>query len=98
MFDDPIVAWQHGPVVESIYRKYKSYESNPITPEEFDVSVIPAEISNILEDVYLNSGQFSPWKLRNMTHEETPWLTTAKNGVISTAKIKKYFEENYIES
>ena len=98
LFDDPIVAWQHGPVVESIYRKYKSYESNPITPEEFDVSVIPAEISNILEDVYLNFGQFSAWKLRNMTHEETPWLTTAKNGVISTAKIKKYFEENYIES
>ena len=26
LFDDPIVAWQHGPVVESIYHKYKSYE------------------------------------------------------------------------
>ena len=23
LFDDPIVAWQHGPVVESVYHEYK---------------------------------------------------------------------------
>lgn len=97
LFDDDIVAWEHGPVVAGIYRRYRSYGSGAIEPEQFDDSTIPKEISNILEDVYQNFGQFSAWKLRDMTHAETPWKTTPKNDVISTGKIKKYFKEHYIE-
>ena len=98
LFDDEIMAWKHGPVVESIYHKYKSFESGAITPEEFDVNSVNSEITGILEEVYQNFGQFSAWKLRNMTHEETPWKTTPINCVISPSIIKDYFEKNYIEA
>ncbi len=97
LFDNEIVAWANGPAVESVYHHYKSYESNCITPEEFNVKLIPDEVLDILEDVFLNFGQYSDWKLRDMTHNETPWQNTLKNSVINIDEIKKYFKNHYIE-
>ncbi|WP_088005585.1 Panacea domain-containing protein [Indiicoccus explosivorum] len=36
MFKDPIYAWKHGPVVESVYDAFKSYGSHLIPYEEDD--------------------------------------------------------------
>lgn len=33
-FDEPIVHWRHGPVVESVYQKYKAYGAENITDKE----------------------------------------------------------------
>ncbi len=33
LFEEPILAWAHGPVVESVYHEYKAYGSSGI---EFD--------------------------------------------------------------
>ena len=96
LFDDNIVAWKHGPVVESIYHEYKSFEGGSITNVDTAFDSMSNEIMEILESVYQMFGQFSAWKLRNMTHEETPWKTTAKNSVIDTEKIKQFFMENYL--
>lgn len=52
----------------------------------------------MLENVYEVFGQFSAWKLRDMTRQETPWKETMKNHVISKESIKKYFQENYAET
>ena len=56
------------------------------------------EENGILEDVYDEFGQYSAWKLRNMTHEETPWQSTPQNEVISQAAIADYFRANYVEA
>lgn len=99
LFEDEIQAWTHGPVVPNIYRKYKENGSCGINYDGcFDYKKIDKATESILEEVYEEFGQFSAWKLRNMTHEEKPWQETAKNGVISTDSIKKYFEENYLEN
>lgn len=98
LFDEDIQAWEHGPVVPEIYHKYKSYGKSGIDLDEpFDEGVIDEETRNILESVYNEFGQYSAWKLRNMTHEETPWKETMKNEVISKESIKKYFAAHYIE-
>ena len=98
LFNDKILAWQHGPVVEKIYHKYKHYESRGIDEEIiFNTEQIDLKTRRILEDVYDVFGQYSAWKLRNMTHEETPWLNTRKNDCISNELIKEYFKANYIE-
>ena len=47
----------------------------------------------LLESVYEEFGQYSAWKLRNMTHKETPWLSTKKNDVIRLDVIEKYFKD-----
>lgn len=98
LFDDAIVAWEHGPVVVDVYHEYRGNGRNGIP---FNDSLEPKEQytqeeSSILESVYEEFGQYSAWKLRNMTHKETPWLSTNKNEVIRLDVIKKYFKENYV--
>ena len=98
LFNDPIVAWRHGPVVESVYHEYKVYGSSGIEfKEAFDFDVFDPETTSILEEVYDCFGQYSAWKLRNMTHDERPWKETNLNSVIDAELIKSYFQEEYVE-
>ena len=41
--------------------------------------------------MYTVYGQFSAWKLRNMTHREPPWRDTPKGDVITHKILKEYF-------
>ncbi len=97
LFENKIYAWEHGPVIPEIYHEYKSFGKSGIDfTEQYNIDIIDNETKEILEQVYDEFGQYSAWKLRNMTHEETPWRTTAKNDVIPNDVIKKFFLENYI--
>lgn len=97
LFDDPIVAWQHGPVVENVYHEYKHNGANGINyTDDFDFEQFNGSENELLTEVYDIFGQYSAWKLRNMTHEETPWKSTLSNGVISHPVIKEYFKKEYL--
>lgn len=92
LFDDKIVAWEHGPVVESLYYEYKQNGSAAIPiPQEISTSMFSLEQIELLKEVYQIMGQFSAWKLRNMTHSESPWIDTPRNLEISHDKMKSYF-------
>ena len=74
LFEEHIEAWLHGPVVPSLYREYKQCGVAPIpSPEDMDFSKFNNEEKEFLDEVYDVYGQFSAWKLRNMTHEDEPW-------------------------
>jgi len=74
LFDEPIEAWTHGPVVSSLYHQFKIHGSGPIPRQDnLDLDVIDEETRNLLNEIYSVFGQFSAWKLRNMTHDEPPW-------------------------
>lgn len=93
LFNEPIEAWQHGPVVPDLYHKYKDHGAYGIpAPTNVDFSKFSSEIKEILDEVYDVYGQFSAWKLRNMTHEEAPWKNTEKGGVISLSSMSEYFK------
>jgi uncharacterized phage-associated protein len=96
LFSDPIVAWKHGPVIETLYHKYKEFGSNGIYLNECALPDLDEETENILEQVYQIFGQYSAWKLREMTHNEAPWNTTEQGCEIDAAKIKDYFVRNHI--
>ena len=97
LFGDDIVAWLHGPVVECVYHEYKSNGANGIVFEDdFDFSKFSPEENELLQEVYDTFGQYSAWKLRNMTHNETPWCSTRQNARISTEVIKQYFKQEYL--
>ena len=98
LFGDGLVAWEHGPVVIDVYHKYAKYGSCGI---EYDKEDSPKEVyteedENILEQVYQCFGQYSAWKLRNMTHEERPWKITPRNKVIDFNVIRDFFREEYV--
>lgn len=98
LFPDRILAWKHGPVVETVYRKYCSNGANGIVFDEaFDPSTFSDDENNLLAQVYDVFGQYSAWKLRDMTHQETPWKTTKQGEEISQDKIRNYFKQEYVE-
>lgn len=93
LFEEPILAWEHGPVVESLYHDLKKYGANHIpVPENCDDTLFNEEQKDLLKEVYQVYGQFSAWKLRNMTHSELPWLQTSKNAEIQTDLLKSFFK------
>lgn len=93
VFGDAIVAWEHGPVVVDLYQKFKQHGANGIpAPTDFDPSsALSDEERELLDEVWEVYGQFSAWKLRNMTHEESPWLDTPHKEVISHDRMRSFF-------
>lgn len=97
LFNDDIVAWQHGPVVASVYHEYRSNGANGIQfDEDFNFDDFTKDENDLLKEVYNTFGQYSAWKLRNMTHEETPWKSTRQNDVIPQNVIMDYFKQEYL--
>ncbi|PZT48397.1 hypothetical protein B6S12_04185 [Helicobacter valdiviensis] len=110
LFDEEIRAWEHGPVVKEVYDHFKNLNGNTIPASKENI-LNKQELKNIspeqketINEVYELMGQYSAWKLREKTHNESPWLETydEKNkmndekNIISKEKIKKYFK-NYIK-
>jgi len=92
LFEDNIIAWEHGPVVEKLYHELKSFKSKPISISDPISDLLTEEKLSLIGEVNDVYGQFSAWKLRDMTHNEPPWQTTIKNKVITHQKLKSYFK------
>lgn len=109
LFKEAILAWQHGPVVEEVYKVYKVNGRNEIntilTSEEQERMIAverDAQAKQALELTYENFAGYTAWQLRNKTHEEgSPWDTTiatlGENKVIDNELIKEYFNSNIFE-
>ena len=94
LFPEQIRAWQHGPVIPSLYRYYSKYDAGSIPkPNDVDFSIYNEPTKKLLDEIYKVYGQFSAWKLRNMTHEEPPWRDTPINGIITRQAMKGYFKQ-----
>lgn len=83
IFTEDFQAWVHGPVILSVYHKYKRFSWNPITddPEknyQFNSDKKPFELEHNLEsfliDVFNAFGNESAYELEKMTHNEQPWI------------------------
>lgn len=98
LFNDPVEARMHGPVVRSVYFDYNEYGNQPIPkPEDFEIAAIDADTRQFLDEVYEVYGQFSAWKLRNMIHQEMPWKNTDINHVITHDKLEQFFQTRIID-
>lgn len=102
LFEDDFEAWVHGPVIPSLYRKYKKYGSAPIK-EDVDFvklkSKFDAEVIRFLGEVikvYMPAGGY---QLEQMTHIESPWINARgkkepdekSEKVISKRSMKVYY-------
>lgn len=97
MFDDDIQAWAHGPVVPDVYHHYKDFRSGEIEQgEPFDWDLIGLDDAKILVRVWNTYGAKSAWKLRDMTHDEAPWVdhfrANVSGIVIPKEDISVYFK------
>ena len=93
LLEEGVYAWEHGPVVPEVYHAVKQYGSNtieaPIALEhEEELEEEEMDLIGEVNEIY---GQFSGWKLREMTHNESPWLETDKGEEITGDKLKSFF-------
>jgi len=95
LFADDLEAWPHGPVVPALYHEYKGYGNAPIPPpSDFNDALVPIEKRVFLDRVYDYYGQYSPWRLREMSHADAPWKDTferSSGSVIRKDVMKTYF-------
>lgn len=102
LFEEEIEAWMHGPVVPDLYRKYRDHGAAGIpAPAGFDPSEhFDKQQLALLREVNEMYGQFSAWKLRNLTHEEDPWIDNYKegwsSGVIPKCQMERFFKEHLL--
>ena len=101
LFDDPIEAWTHGPVVRELYHEYKESGSKAIDPpERIDLSIYDEKTTDLLDEVWQVYGQYSAYKLRNLTHEEPPWKNAydkMPGSEISRDSMKEYFKTQLVD-
>jgi uncharacterized phage-associated protein len=91
LFAEPILAWEHGPVVEVVWRAYPAGRNPLSKPRGFVPTSVHPDDRDVLDRVYQEYGQFTAWRLRDMTHAEKPWRSTPRNGTISTEAIAEFF-------
>lgn len=96
LFPETIQAWDHGPVVPEVYRVFKRHGAAPIPYEFCNTALLDEQAKKLIEDVYTSFGQFTAWRLRQMTHKEMPWCETYRKGVanieIPQSLLAKYFK------
>lgn len=87
LFDDPIEAWDHGPVIPCLYHEFKNFGRYPITVRSIDfdidrmletepqVSSEDDETNLVLDRVWESYKRYSGSTLRRKTHEVgSPWF------------------------
>ena len=93
LFNDRIQAWEHGPVVPNVYHEYKTHGAAAIPKPVGVCSSLNPETQKFLDEVWNVFGQFSAWKLRNMTHVEKPWNEVDAGGVIRRDSMREFFKK-----
>jgi len=102
LFNDPIEAWDLGPVIRSVYKKYKKYGGEPIpykTNNKEETVFQPHQI-HFLGEYFKIYSNLSATALVSLSHSETPWKNAhkrGKNSEINTQEMKAFYANQYKE-
>ena len=100
LFDAPLEARSHGPVVGQLYERYRPYGKNPLSTDvqrgEESRRPFTHEQLFILETVNDYYGRYTAWPLRDMSHEDFPGDFDGPKAVIPDNEIAAKFMENKV--
>lgn len=104
LFVDTIYAFRYGPVVDTVYQRYKKYGYRPIEKEKEDINITVSEMpakSRILfaedgtekiisiDNTLKKYAKMTAAQLVELTHKEnTPWSITPKSNFLVYSPIK----------
>ncbi len=94
VIQEDLYAWEHGPVVESIYHKYKPFGAGPLVVDPVaDITDLVDNklVIDVLNETMIAYGKYSAWVLRNKTHCEPPWVETQQGHKIELDKMRAFF-------
>lgn len=97
LFREDFEAWEHGPVIPSLYRMFRNYGSGALPkPKNFDVNRYSEDDRKFLNEIYDTFGQYSAWALRELSHQTAPWRDTPHNTVIPKERMTSYFKTQLV--
>ena len=95
LFEDEFVAYDNGPVIKEIVENYPSMQANA----NKEKIVLPKEIKEFLDKIYLSLEDASCKELIDITHEDTAWKEVSDKTyyapIINLKKYKAKFEKQY---
>lgn len=99
LFNELIEAWEHGPVIPTLYNEFKEFKNRPIPPiENFNLSNLDNK-EKFLDKAYTKYGAYNASQLYKLTHFVfSPWdliydKDQSSNYIINNQLIRVYFEE-----
>ena len=80
---EPVEAWRYGPVVRSVYRKYRQYRGNPITEQgALHDERLDQPQQDLIDQVFQGYGEYTGIQLSRLTHQpNTPWDIAWRSGM-----------------
>ena len=81
LINEPVEAWRYGPVISSVYQRYKAYGGFPITSTSSDQSEkLDVRQEQIIKDTVEAYRSHGPWDLSEITHRKgSPWDTATRS-------------------
>ena len=94
LFNDRIEAWMYGPVVPSVYKKYKKIGYEILQPSKTQKATLSDSEIESIDMVIDYYGNMTGVQLVTKTHQESPWkdvYVANKNILITNESIYNYF-------
>jgi len=95
LFEEPIEAWEHGPVVRELRKSFGQFRSDVIPiPGEIEFDIYSTQQKELIYKVYKKYGEHTAAYLRNLTHGHPTWIDafTSQHKIIEQDKIKDFFK------
>jgi len=81
LFDEPVEAWDNGPVVNRIYARYADIPYQVIAKHRLVAKPqLPSSVAQFLNQIWDIYHQYTASKLVAMTHSEPPWRDNHRPG------------------
>jgi uncharacterized phage-associated protein len=93
LFNEDIEAWQYGPVIPSIYHKYKEHRNQPIPNIDEEIT-IDDDLNIFLDGIWELFDKYSAIELMNITHKHKPWndAYSSRSKVIRPEILRDYYK------
>lgn len=72
-YNEKLIAWDFGPVVEEVYREYKYYGFAMIPPDKFRNKINNRKDESLMSDMLNCLAKYSTSALVKIIHRQDPW-------------------------
>ena len=80
LINENALAWKYGPVIPSLYHRFKQYRGNAIDESgDPETDTLDQEQASVVDQVWDNYSEYTGIQLSSLTHKpDTPWDITMR--------------------
>ncbi|MCY4674909.1 MAG: DUF4065 domain-containing protein [Bacteroidetes bacterium] len=99
LIDEEVEAWKYGPVISSVYHRFKFYGGNAIDiPARNQAKRMSKEQSIVIKRVVEEYSKFTALQLSTITHfEKSPWSKVVNEFGVGTIIPNQIIRQYYVD-